>query len=183
MDRSSSLAAVVGELPVSREEFLALEDKPTVHVTEFGVCFHDFALQPCQVHADCLNCMEHACIKGNAEKSDRIRQCHAIAVEQIEMARRMVEDQYLRAEPWYLHQALTEKRLAALLGLLDDETVPRDAIIMLINPFQYSAFRNAVLDRAANLGDEHSVRLADDFMVPLLPLIEGLTPGGTDAAT
>jgi hypothetical protein len=82
-----------------------------------------------------------------------------------------------------LHQALTEKRLAALLELLDDESVPADAIIMLVNPFQYSAFRNAILDRAANLGDAQSICLADDFTIPLLPLIEGLTPEVTNAPT
>ena len=175
MNMGASFAAVVGNLPVSREEFALMEDKPTVHVTEYGICFHDYAMQTCQVHADCLNCMEHAFIKGESKKAERIRECHSIAVEQLVMAKQMVEEKYLKAEPWYLHQALTVKRLIGLLGLLDDDSLPPDTIIMLTNPFQYSAFRNAIEERATNLGDISSITLAEAFKVPLLSLVETLS--------
>lgn len=172
MDLGSTFEAALQKLPITFEEFQALEDKPTVHVTEFGLCYHDFVQLPCPVHADCLNCMEHACMKGDREKADRIRRCLCIATEQLEMARQAVEEDYLNGDRWYQHQALTQKRLSGLVELLDDDTVPADAMIMLVNPFQYSAFRNAITDRAATLGDEESLALALLLEVPAPPLVE-----------
>lgn len=171
MDRTS-FAAAIAKLPVSVEELKALEDKPTIHFTEYGACFHDFAMQPCPVHADCLNCMEHACIKGDREKAERIREVFLLGIEQIKMARKMVEEGYLKAEPWYQHQALTVRRVEALLQHLDDESLPPNTIIMLVNPFQYSAFRNAIEGRAAGVGDETALRLAEFFKTPALPAPE-----------
>lgn len=179
MDRSDSLAKAVERLPVTPEEFQALDNKPTVHVTEYGICFHDFSMAPCQVHADCLNCMEHACYKGDPEKYGRIRQCRAIVQEQIEMARQMVEEGYLKAEPWYQHQVLTERRLAALLKIFEDPTVLPGEPILLVNPFQYSPFRNAVLERAGTVGDNQSITLAKTIGMPHLPheILEWRTGG------
>jgi len=181
MDMDSSLSNVFSKLPISYEEFAALENKPTVHVTEFGVCIHDFAMQPCQVHADCLNCMEHACIKGDMEKADRIRECYRIAVDQLEMARQMVDEGYLKAERWYEHQVITVKRLKGLLEILDDKSTSPDSFIYLKNPFQYSAFRNAIESRATNLGDDSSIALAEIFKVPLSSLAEKFTGGDNEA--
>ncbi|MBJ6800435.1 hypothetical protein [Geomonas propionica] len=172
-DLGPSLASSFERLPITREEFMALENKPPVHVTEFGICFHDFALLPCSLHADCLNCMEHACIKGEPEKTARIRQCHQIVQEQLRLAQEAVGEGYLKAEHWYEHQALTAKRLTGLLELLDDETLPVGSLIMLTNPFQYSAFRNAVTDRATLLGEAETLALAD----ALTPKLSAL-PGG-----
>jgi hypothetical protein len=180
MDQGS-MEAAVEVLPVTREEFLALENRPTMHVTEFGVCIHDFAIQPCQTHADCLNCTEHACLKGDREKAERIRQCHTLTLGQIAQARQVVEEGYLKAERWYQHQALTARRLSGLLEILDDASLPDDAVIMLVNPFQYSAFRNAVEGRAALMGDGDSLALAAALLVPPLPLLEDFgsqSPGG-----
>lgn len=174
MDLGPSLTSKMKRLPITREEFMALENKPPVHVTEFGICFHDFAMLPCSLHADCLNCMEHACIKGNEGEADRIRECHQIVREQIEMAKEAVEEGYLKAERWYEHQALTAKRLSGLLELLDDATLPVGSLIMLTNPFQYSAFRNAVTDRAMLLGEEDTLALAN----ALTPKLPAWLPGG-----
>jgi len=125
--------------------------------------------------------MEHACIKGDMEKADRIRECYRIAVDQLEMARQMVDEGYLKAERWYEHQVITVKRLKGLLEILDDKSTSPDSFIYLKNPFQYSAFRNAIESRATNLGDDSSIALAEIFKVPLSSLAEKFTGGDNEA--
>ena len=48
---------------------------PAVHLTKYGACLHDFAMSPCPFYRDCLNCVEHACVKGDerAERALRAR--------------------------------------------------------------------------------------------------------------
>ncbi len=58
-------------LPITIQEFNMLE-KGAAHVTEFGICIHDFTMTPCNKYRDCLNCNEQVCIKGEKEKLKRI---------------------------------------------------------------------------------------------------------------
>ena len=44
-----------------------------VHVTQFGACLHDFAMTPCPMFRDCLNCTEHACVKGDKRAEAALR--------------------------------------------------------------------------------------------------------------
>ena len=47
----------------------------TAHVTEIGLCVHDWSLVPCAVHGDCAGCVEHIVEKGNAkQKTEAERQ-------------------------------------------------------------------------------------------------------------
>lgn len=160
MDLTPSFSNTLKNLPISLEEFGAMSNKPTVHVTEYGVCFHDFAMQPCPVHGDCLNCQEHACVKGDVQKEKNIKALQKIVIEQMEMAKNMIANEYLKAEPWYQSHELTLKRLEGLIKILDDENIPANSVIMLANPFTYSAFINALEDRSRNAGDEYSLALA-----------------------
>ena len=46
---------------------------PAVHLTKYGACLHDFAMSPCPFYRDCLNCVEHACVKGDARAERALR--------------------------------------------------------------------------------------------------------------
>lgn len=66
---------VVGQIARTREalplanraEFMKTQ-VATAHVTEIGLCVHDWSLVPCAVHGDCAGCVEHIVEKGNAKQ-------------------------------------------------------------------------------------------------------------------
>jgi len=68
-----ALEPVRSHAPTLRAEFARLAIK-TAHTTDFGYCIHDFVMAPCELHADCLNCVEHVCVKGDAAKTVAVRQ-------------------------------------------------------------------------------------------------------------
>jgi len=57
---------------ISRDEYAILKIR-TAHLTEFGVCIHDFAMTPCQLHRNCMSCTEQVCMKGDKKRNDNIR--------------------------------------------------------------------------------------------------------------
>ncbi len=59
-------------VPVTIQEFNLMEKGP-VHITEYGVCVHDYTMSPCEKYRDCLNCSEQVCIKGDKERLRRIK--------------------------------------------------------------------------------------------------------------
>ncbi len=53
--------------PADRKAFLGAQIG-TAHVTEIGLCVHDWSLAPCPTHGECANCNEHVVDKGNEEQ-------------------------------------------------------------------------------------------------------------------
>jgi hypothetical protein len=116
---------------IARNEFGSLMLQ-TAHTTEFGFCVHDFSMLPCQIHMDCMNCEEHACVKGqDAAKETSLR----IHCEETRTLIRLATDAQLEgdfgADRWLQHQRLTLARLEQLCQILDDEHVPAGSIVRL----------------------------------------------------
>lgn len=153
------LAEVMDKMPVSREDFLQMKF-PTAHTTEYGFCVHDYTMLPCQKHRDCINCTEHACLKGDAEKTQRIRATLDVVKEQIEKAAAAIEEGAAGADRWYEHHIRTAERLQGLVDILDNPDVPIGSVIQLAIPDEYSPIKNAVDDRKA-LGDKDADMLND----------------------
>ena len=85
------IADVANKLPpADREAFLGAEIA-SAHVTEIGLCVHDWSLAPCPTHGDCANCNEHLVDKGNAtQRTEAERQLaeaeHMLAIAERERA-------------------------------------------------------------------------------------------------
>lgn len=116
------------QILIPRDEFGRLKI-PTAHTTDFGYCVHDYAMSPCQVHQDCLNCDEHVCIKGEAEKEKRLRQAHAENTLLLERAEQAVADGEYGAAKWAEDHRYVLTRIEALLAVIDNPAVPRGAVI------------------------------------------------------
>ena len=140
------LAEFVAKAPISREEFMRLS-VPTLHSTELGFCIHDWTMIPCQRHADCINCTEQICIKGNNEKTARIKQNCIDAEEQLERAEKAIEEGSSGADRWLVHHQLTVKRLRNLWSILSDPEVPEGAVIQLSNEKEFSPIRVAMEEK------------------------------------
>lgn len=139
--------------PVARDEFAALK-VPTAHVTEIGVCIHDYTMSPCQLHRDCINCMELVCVKGDAERTDATRRLRDETRKLLEAAKRAQHGERAGASRWVVHQELTLKRLDELCGIFDDPGVPDGSFIQLSITQQASRIEQAARRRHAQESSE-----------------------------
>lgn len=103
------------------------------HVTEFGFCIHDFAFSPCQKCADCLNCSEQACIKGDDEKLERLKSQRELLSKQLKNAIKAESEEVWGANRWVTHQSRTVERLDDLIHILESSDVEEGAVVRLRN--------------------------------------------------
>lgn len=124
----------LAELPprviIQRDEFARLKI-PTAHVTEFGVCIHDYTMSPCQIFSDCLHCTEHICIKGDHERTCRIQEELISAKANLEMAKKAYSDNYYGANRWVDHLVSLIEKLTQLNEILMDSSILDGSIIQL----------------------------------------------------
>lgn len=125
-----------------------------VHVTEFGFCVHDFSMVPCQRHRDCLNCTEQVCVKGDAERLERLKLQRAGIHLQLEKAKAASADSTYGSDRWAQHQRKTLERADALIGLLESPQTPEGAVIWLSNDQEHSPLKRATAARSSELARE-----------------------------
>ncbi|VAX43072.1 Uncharacterised protein [Acinetobacter calcoaceticus] len=96
----------------------------SMHTTEFGLCTHSYIDEPCLKYRNCLNCTEHVCIKGDAEKKkrlqDRLKKEKILWVKDKEAVSKNVTG----ATVWLEMRELTIKRCEKMIALLDDPSIP-----------------------------------------------------------
>lgn len=96
----------------------------SMHTTEFGFCTHSYIDEPCLKYRNCLNCTEHVCIKGDAEKKNRLQD--RLKKEKILWAKdkEAVSKNVTGATVWLETRELTIKRCEQMIALLDDPNIP-----------------------------------------------------------
>jgi len=142
--------------PVSRDEFGRLSIH-AAHTTEFGYCIHDFAMLPCQLHLDCLNCDELVCVKGDVERERSLRRHQVETRRLLESAKAAEKQEEAGADRWVVHQQATLKRVDQLCAILDDPSVPIGAIIQPAGVAPPSRLEQAALMRGTCDGKLGSV--------------------------
>lgn len=138
---------------VRRVEFASL-NLSGAHTTEFGYCVHDFAMLPCQLHADCMNCDEQVCIKGDPVREENIRRQMLETEHLLKAAAEAAAEGDVGADRWRSHQVMTLARLHELWAILSDPKVPNGAQIRLSTSKSDSRLSQAGkqrLERASSL--------------------------------
>ena len=136
----------VPNMPVSRESFEEIKP-PTAHTTESGFCLHDFTMLPCQNHLDHITCTEHAYIKGDKARNDRLRKCLVDAEKQNTLAEKAINEGEALADRWLEHNRIVLSLLRQLVSLLDGPKLPQGTIIMLSNENRFSPIGIAMEER------------------------------------
>ena len=113
---------------IKRDEFERLQVK-TAHTTEFGFCVHDFAMLPCQLHMDCLNCDEHLCLKGDKVRNENLRRWRDETKALLDHSKAAESDGTEGADRWTQHQTRTLTRVEEIIEVYEDQTVPNGAVI------------------------------------------------------
>ncbi|WP_373036582.1 hypothetical protein [Sulfurimonas sp.] len=140
---------VKAKVIISRDEFAQLK-VPTAHLTEFGICIHDYTMSPCQLHRDCMNCTEQVCMKGDTERTDNIKKIKIKIGELLQRAIKAQSDSKAGANRWVEHHDLAFQRFSQLCDLLDDPSVPEGSFIQLSNIPVVSPISQAKLRRESN---------------------------------
>ena len=117
------------------------DNDKVAHVTEWGFCVHDFAVSPCQSFADCLNCTEQVCVKGDDEKLERLKRQRQLLSAQLKKAIDAAEEELFNADRWVTHQALTIERIDGLISVLESSDIAEGSVIRLSNEFQDSPIK------------------------------------------
>ena len=115
---------------------------PAVHLTKYGACLHDFAMSPCPFYRDCLNCVEHACVKGDQRAERALRDRLAVMEKAVAAAGEAADTGEPTPQIWLSRQTLVLARLRELVALIDNDTIPAGAILRLNEEARYSIGRD-----------------------------------------
>ena len=108
-----------------------------VHLTRYGACLHDFATSPCPMYRDCLNCTEHACVKGDAKAEHALRERLAVIERALASAEGAAAGGEGNSQAWLSRKRVELARLRELVALIDDATVEPGAILRLNDAARY----------------------------------------------
>ncbi len=142
-------------MPLTRRDEFARLKVPTAHVTDYGYCIHDFTMLPCQVHADCMNCTEQVCVKGDKVAEENIRFVRHETRQLLHEATAAAADDWSGADRWVAHQSKTLARLDQLCEILEDPLVPHGAIIQLSGVAPASRLAQAAQQRLLIVDTSH----------------------------
>ncbi len=148
------LSRLAGMPLIKRDEFARLKVQ-TAHVTDYGHCIHDFTMLPCQVNADCINCTEQICVKGDKAAEKNIRFVQRETRQLLQEATVAAADDWAGADRWVAHQSTTLARLDQLCEILDDPRVPEGAIIQLSDVVPASRLAQATQQRLLTVETSH----------------------------
>ena len=132
--------------PISREEFLR-EQIGSSHVTEFGACFHDYALQPCQNHGDCLTCEENGFIKGDQQHRTKIAKLLGLTEMELAAAKVAMSEGDYGADLWVQEHEQKAARMRLMLAKHDDIGIPDGTVVTLPADRQDSEIEQAMRAR------------------------------------
>lgn len=113
------MADVYHALPtVERDEFLDGQIQ-AVHVTPLGVCIHDFAIEPCPYHLNCLRgCRHYIRTKGDeAERANLIRVQEITVLALAQAREQATSERPALADAWIRHHEDTLQGIAAALAV------------------------------------------------------------------
>ncbi|MFD2449894.1 hypothetical protein ACFSQE_16965 [Vogesella fluminis] len=129
--------------------------------TLYGECRHDWSFAPCEGFVKCLDCSEHACIKGGGDAETKLKRLHALhASVAAEVANaELIAREDVDAEDWLKVQQRYLAKVGQLITILESETVPEGAVIRTAQGQSPTHLHRALRGLAANVLKQESVRL------------------------
>lgn len=144
---------------------IEMNHRSAVLNTFWGGCEHDWLLEPCQNHRDCLNCKEHFCIKGagkdDQERLERLRALLPKVIAQQQLAMEAMDKGKPGAKFWYQHQTDYRERVEQLIQILQDPKYVDGSTIRLTdsraNSHLHRVLREVVLRQLDNKSEAKDV--------------------------
>lgn len=142
----SNIEDIKKKVVISRDEFARLKVR-TAHVTEVGVCIHDFTMTPCEHHRNCMGCIEHLCMKGDKVRTERIKEMKKDTEGFLITAENAQKESYFGANRWVESHTRFLEILKSTCDIFDDPTVPDGSLIQLSNIQMASPIEQACIRR------------------------------------
>lgn len=155
---------------------VGVSENRIAHYTLYGVCVHDFAMEPCTKYRDCITCKKHKCIKGDEEKLRRIKVIRDGAKESLTRALEGAQEEYFGADKWVQTMSDRYAKAANLVEILEDENIEEGAVIVCSDN-GYSPLNKALSERGGTVNNnvqmlETDVAPAVEDMTALMDLLE-----------
>jgi hypothetical protein len=138
-------------IAVRRDEITGHLKNKSAHITDYGMCTHEYSSSPCQVNYDCLNCNELVCVKGDNVKLANIVRLKEETEVLLENAEEAEKDFVHGASRWVVHQRRTLNHAKKLIDILTDKSIPDGAVVKLTGIKTASRMEQAEVERS---GDE-----------------------------
>lgn len=113
------MADVYRDLPVTEREVFLDGQVQAVHVTPLGYCVHDFAVEPCPYHLNCLrDCPHYLRTKGDLQERTNLIRVQDITVRGLDNARQQASsDTPALSAAWVKHHEDTLRGITAALAV------------------------------------------------------------------
>jgi hypothetical protein len=113
------MAEVYRDLPANEREVFLNGQVQAVHVTPLGFCVHDFAVEPCPYHLNCLrDCPHYLRTKGNLQERSNLIRIQDITVQALDDARQQANsDTPTLSAAWVKHHEDTLQGIHAALAV------------------------------------------------------------------
>ena len=123
------LATLPEPLPMTREEYARLR-APTAHLTEIGVCTHDWAAMPCLWFLRCHDCEKHV-LQKTPEARARVQMLCEETRLLLESAQDATGNGYAGANRWRDKHTSTYERLCQIRAIMDDPSVAEETFFQI----------------------------------------------------
>lgn len=153
--------------------------------TLYGECHHDWSLAPCEGFVKCLDCSEHACIKGAdtdaQEKLERLEALRLSVLREVAKARQTSQDD-VDAQDWLKVQERYAAKVDELISILRSDTIPDGSVIRSSDGQHPTHLHRALRGLAARAIENGSE--SKQVMAKLLHAIEvGIAGSGSNRPT
>lgn len=119
--------------PIEKEQFLETFVN-VVHFTPYGVCIHDFSIEPCRYHLNCLaGCKEYMRTKGDQTERKKIKELRVFTSEQLKLAEQFEKDGTYGANNWVDFNKRIMAGIEAALSVDKDSSTSEDDIQVFPN--------------------------------------------------
>lgn len=117
--------------PVEKEQFLEVF-VGVAHFTPLGICVHDFALEPCKYHLNCLRgCSEYLRTKGDENERKNIMAVREFTKRELRTAECAMQEEEYGASNWVEHNKLLLAGADAALAVDDGESNPGGELVVV----------------------------------------------------
>jgi len=120
--------------PIDAKEFIAVQVN-AVHHTQYGLCLHDFAQNPCDKHLNCLSgCKEFHRTKGNQDERNNLKTLKTQTTIALEHAKQESSEETWGADNWINHHQKIIENINKALAVDSDDTQISSKEIIPVNP-------------------------------------------------
>jgi len=142
--QQGEVAEIMIRTPVFRDKLeLPFSANIALHITDLGICEHDFTMLPCSHFRDCIMCSELVCVKGMT-RQDSFRKKMLQNVREMLARTEEAESQGIAGtKRWVAYYKAVLPRLEQLCAFVEDSTIPNGAVIRLAPPKAYRLTDNS----------------------------------------